>query len=78
VRGFQLDKWFYTSRICGFANRLCRRDGLAPRVFAVVEGCSSEYAEAEAYLLHREVAGARPIDLGVFDNELEIANWLCG
>jgi hypothetical protein len=34
------------------------------------------YAEAGAYVLHQEAAGARPIDLGVFDNELEIADWL--
>jgi hypothetical protein len=34
------------------------------------------YAEAGAYVLHQEAPGARPIDLGVFDNETEIANGL--
>ena len=34
------------------------------------------YAEAGAYVLHQEAAGARLIDLGVFDNELEIADSL--
>jgi hypothetical protein len=32
------------------------------------------YAEAGAYVLHQEAPGARPIDLGVFGNELEIAD----
>jgi hypothetical protein len=32
------------------------------------------YAEAGAYVLHQKAAGARPIDLGAFDNELEIAD----
>jgi hypothetical protein len=38
------------------------------------------YAEAGAYVLHQEAAGARPMDLGVFDNELEIADsvFSCG
>ena len=31
------------------------------------------YAVAGAYVLHQVALGARPIDLGVFDNELEIA-----
>jgi hypothetical protein len=31
-------------------------------------------AEAGAYVLHQKAAGARPIDLGAFDNELEIAD----
>ena len=31
------------------------------------------YAEAGAYVLHQVAVGARPIDLGVFDNALEIA-----
>jgi hypothetical protein len=34
------------------------------------------YAEAGAYVLHQEALGARPIDLDVFDNELEIADGL--
>jgi hypothetical protein len=34
------------------------------------------YAEAGAYVLHQEALRARPIDLGVFDNELEIADGL--
>jgi hypothetical protein len=34
------------------------------------------YAEARAYVLHQHAPGARPIDLGVFDNELEIAELL--
>ncbi len=34
------------------------------------------YAEAGAYVLHQEAVGARPIDLTVSDNELEIADWL--
>jgi hypothetical protein len=34
------------------------------------------YAEAGAFVLHQEAVGARPIDLGVFDNELEIADGL--
>jgi hypothetical protein len=32
------------------------------------------YAETGADVLHQEAAGARPIDLGVFDNEFEIAD----
>jgi hypothetical protein len=31
------------------------------------------YAEAGAYVLHQVAFGARPIDLGVFDNEFEVA-----
>ena len=34
------------------------------------------YAEAGAFVLHQEALGARPIDLGVFENELEIADGL--
>jgi hypothetical protein len=32
------------------------------------------HAETGEDMLHQEAAGARPIDLGVFDNEFEIAD----
>ena len=38
------------------------------------------YAEAGSFVLHQEAVGAKLIDLGVFDNELEIADavFSCG
>jgi hypothetical protein len=35
---------------------------------------TATYAEAGAHVLHQVAARARPFELGVFDNELEIAD----
>jgi hypothetical protein len=46
----------------------------------MIERLVVTYAEAGSFVLHQEAVGAKLIDLGVFDNELEIADavFRCG
>jgi hypothetical protein len=57
----------------------CRVAGFRPDGFDVVfkndRPIVVTYAEAGACVLHQDALGVRPIDLGIFDNELEIAIW---